>query len=193
MDKRKHIISMLSTLFESMLDLLEIDRNNDSIKDTPMRIAKMYYDELFSGLRKETLPKLTSFPNDYGYDQIVSLCNITAFSMCEHHFLPFPMKVHIGYIPNKKVIGLSKLARIAKYFAKRPQVQERYTKQIADLMVKELHPLGVIVVVEGRHMCMQMRGVENTSAIMVTSETRGVFRTSKEMESKFLEMIKTTR
>lgn len=178
---------------KKIMNTLGCDMNDESLKDTPKRVAKMFVNEIFSGMDEKNEPRITTFPNDYGYDQIVGLADITVYSTCEHHFLPFPMKVHIGYIPNETVIGLSKLARIAKYIARRPQVQERFTRQVVDFIIEKIKPKGVIVIAEGQHMCMQMRGIENHTATMITSETRGIFRNEKEMEQKFLEFVKVSR
>ena len=174
-----------------MKDGLDLDLNDPSLKDTPKRVAKMYVNEIFSGLFKENEPKITVFPNDYNYDQIIVLKNISIYSTCEHHLIPFSMRISIGVISDKNIIGISKLARIAKYFARRPQVQERLSMQIADFIENKLSPKGVIVFIDkGEHMCTKMRGIENPTSEMITSEVRGIFKEKPEMELKFLEMIK---
>lgn len=177
--------------YEIMKDGLGLDMKDPSLKDTPKRVAKMYVNEIFGGLDKANEPKVTVFPNDYNYDQIVILKNIALYSTCEHHLVPFSMRISIGYVPDKHVIGISKLARIAKYFARRPQVQERLSKQIADFIELKLKPKGVIVFIDkGEHLCTKMRGIENPTSEMITSEVRGMFKTKPEFELKFLNMIK---
>ena len=176
---------------EIMKDGLGLDLNDPSLKNTPKRIAKMYCKEIFSGLIEETKPKMTTFPNDYKYDQIIGMYNQTIWSTCEHHFAPFKCKISIGYIPNKLIIGASKLVRISKYYAKRPQVQERLAKNIADELENTLKPKGLIVyITEGMHTCVQMRGVENSTSEFVTSDIRGIFKKQPELENKFINMIK---
>ena len=187
-------IKFIETKFrEIMKDGLDLDMNDASLKDTPVRVAKMYINEIFSGLDGENFPKVTTFPNDSGYNQIIGMYNQTIFSMCEHHFLPFKMNINIGYIPSKegRIIGASKLIRVAKYFARRPQVQERLANNIAEYLEKKLKSLGVIVyITKGEHLCVQMRGVENTTSEFVTSEVRGTFLKNPHLEEKFLRMIK---
>lgn len=178
---------------KAVMILLGMDIKDDSLKDTPKRVAKAYVKDIFSGMNPLNEPKMTMFDNKYQYDQMITLCNIECFSMCEHHLLPFPMTVSIGYIPSDKIVGLSKLARIADYFAKRPQVQERFTQQVMDFIVQHLDPKGVIVLAEGRHMCMQMRGVEKTSAVMTTSSVKGLFREEQALEMKFLDLVRNTK
>ena len=174
-----------------MKEGLGLDMNNPSLKDTPRRVAKMYVNEIFEGLDKNNEPKITAFPNDCDYDQIIALKNMSIYSTCEHHFISFSMKISIGYIPDKKIIGISKLARIAKYFARRPQVQERLSKNIVDFIEEKLQPKGIIVFIDkGEHLCMKMRGIENPTSEMITSEVRGLFREKQELEEKFLRMIK---
>jgi GTP cyclohydrolase IA len=188
-EERMKIIK--NAVYTIMKEGLELDMNDASLKDTPNRVAKMYVNEIFSGLDNKNEPKFTTFPNDYEYNQIVVLKNISVYSTCEHHLIPFSMRISVGYIPGERVVGISKLARVAKYFASKPQVQERLSKEIADYLEKELRPEGVIVYIDkGEHLCMKMRGVENHTSEMVTSEVRGKFLIKPELEEKFLEMIK---
>lgn len=179
---------------EIMEDGLGLDMTNPSLQKTPYRIAKMYVNEIFRGLDENNLPKTTVFDNEesnISYNGMVLLKNMTVYSSCEHHFLPFTMKISIGYIPNKKVIGVSKLARISKFFAAKPQVQERLTEEIANYIQKELKPLGTIVAItHGQHLCMQMRGVENTTSEMETIAVRGIFLTNdKGCKDEFMSRI----
>jgi len=188
-NERMEIIKQAVTTI--MKEGLELDLNDESLKETPNRVAKMYVNEIFSGLDEANEPKFTTFPNDYKYNQIIVLKNISVYSTCEHHLIPFSTKISIGYLPNERVVGISKLARVAKYFASKPQVQERLSKEIADYIEKKLNPQGIIVYIDrGEHLCMKMRGVENHTSEMITSEVRGKFLEKPELETKFLEMIK---
>ena len=150
--------------------------DRDGLGDTPARVARMYAEQ-FAGLRQEPEDVLTTV-FDAHHDEIVLVRDIEVYSMCEHHLVPFFGKAHIGYIPNEKgeITGLSKLARVADVFARRPQVQERMTAQIADSLMRILQPRGVLVVIECEHLCMAMRGVRKPGASTVTSAVRGVFR-----------------
>lgn len=175
------------------------DIEREGLLDTPKRVAKMY-DEIFGGYDID-VPKLltTTFADDAGIEGEVDGVNylqgmvivrdIKFYSHCEHHMVPFFGKVHIGYIPNKKVVGLSKLARVVDAFARRLQIQERLTKQIADVIQQELDPQGVMVVVEAEHLCMKMRGVKNPCADTVTSTVRGLFEQAPARQ-EFLMLIK---
>jgi GTP cyclohydrolase I len=155
------------------------DPDRDGLRDTPARVARMYAEQ-FAGMRLAPEDVLTTV-FDAEHDEIVLVRDIEMYSMCEHHLIPFFGKAHIGYIPNAKgeITGLSKLARLVDVYAKRPQVQERMTVEIADALVRILEPRGVIVVLEAEHMCMSMRGVRKPGAKTVTSAVRGVFRESR--------------
>lgn len=154
--------------------LLAVGENpeREGIRDTPGRVARMY-EELFSGMNTDPGRHLeTTFAE--GYDELVVLRDIPFNSMCEHHLMPFEGKAHVGYLPNGKVVGISKLARVVDDFAHRPQVQERLTSQIADIMRDKLEAKGVAVVLEATHTCMTCRGIKKAGSIMVTSAVRGV-------------------
>jgi GTP cyclohydrolase I len=155
------------------------DPDRDGLRDTPARVARMYAEQ-FAGMRLTPEDVLTTV-FDAEHDEIVLVRDIEMYSMCEHHLVPFFGKAHIGYIPNEKgeITGLSKRARLVDVYAKRPQVQERMTVEIADALVRILEPRGVIVVLEAEHMCMSMRGVRKPGAKTVTSAVRGVFRESR--------------
>jgi GTP cyclohydrolase I len=152
------------------------DPERDGLVDTPARVARMYAEQ-FAGLRQRPEDVLTTV-FDADHDEIVLVRDIEMYSMCEHHLVPFFGKAHIGYIPNPKgeITGLSKLARLVDVYARRPQVQERMTSQVADALVRILEPRGVIVVLECEHLCMSMRGVRKPGATTVTSAVRGIFR-----------------
>lgn len=160
----------------SILEAIGEDPDRDGLKDTPQRVAKSYAD-LCRGLH-QSADELLEVSFDIGYDEMVLVKAIEMFSMCEHHLLPFHGKAHVGYIPGPegRVTGLSKLARLVEVYARRPQVQERLTTQIADALVDNLNPRGVIVVVEAEHLCMSMRGVHKPGAKTMTSAVRGQLR-----------------
>jgi len=160
----------LSGAIEVILSEIGEDCSREGLRDTPGRVAKMYL-EMTEGLRVAP-PKMTVF-DSVGMDQMVTVFGIDYSSLCEHHLVPFYGQVHVGYIPGKKLVGLSKFGRIVDWFAKRPQIQEAMTAQIADYIFKVIEPAGVIVVVEGRHMCMAMRGVKKPNHRTVTSAIRG--------------------
>lgn len=170
-------------IVEELLTWLQLDMAHPDLQDTPRRIAKMYL-EVFEGLYQDT-PKMTIFDNDEHYKDMVIVKDIPFSSMCAHHFLPFIGKAHVGYIPTDKYIGLSKIARLVDYYAKRPQVQERLTTNVADGLFNMLSAQGVIVVIEARHLCMGIRGVQKPSSITTTSAIRGDI-----PKDEFIQLIK---
>jgi GTP cyclohydrolase I len=149
--------------------------NDDSLNGTPKRVAKMYVQEIFSGLNPENKPKIALFENKYKYKEMLVEKDITFYSNCEHHFVPIIGKAHVAYISNGSVIGLSKINRIVQYFAKRPQVQERLTVQIADELKRALGTEDVAVVIDAVHLCVSSRGVEDINSKTVTSHFSGKF------------------
>lgn len=172
--------------FRAILETLGLDLENDSIKDSPRRIARMYVDEVFRGLKTEMFPKVTVIENDMKYDQMIVVRDITVISTCEHHFVTIDGKATIAYIPKNKVIGLSKLNRIADFFSRRPQVQERLTKQIADCLVYVLETEDVAVHINAKHYCVISRGIEDASSSTITSDLRGDFRNDSRTRVEFL-------
>ncbi|MEO6758564.1 MAG: GTP cyclohydrolase I FolE [Saprospiraceae bacterium] len=174
--------------FAQIMKILGLDLEDDSLRDTPQRVAKMYVSEIFSGLNPANKPKITTFDNTYAYKRLVIERNIPLQSTCEHHFQPIFGVVHIGYIPNGKVVGLSKLNRIADYYARRPQVQERLTMQIAEELKSALHTDNVAVYIDARHMCVQARGVEHHGASTITAEYSGKF-LNEGTKQEFLQAI----
>ena len=164
------------------------DPSREGIKDTPRRIAEMYA-EVFRGM-KEDPKEVLSVGFEEGHSEMVILKDIPFYSMCEHHLLPFYGMVHIGYIPKGRVVGASKLGRVVEILAKRPQLQERLTTQIAESIVEAMQPEGVAVVIEAEHMCMTMRGVKKPGSNIVTSAMRGSFRTRAVTRAEFLSLIK---
>ncbi len=174
--------------------LQEIGENpeREGLVDTPKRIEKMYR-ELTRGYRQNPEEVINSALFDVDYDEMVVVTHINYYSLCEHHMLPFFGVAHVGYIPKGKVVGLSKIPRIVDMYARRLQVQERMTAQIANILQDQLNPDGVGVVVEGYHMCMSMRGVEKEKAKMITSTLLGSFRNDPSTRSEFLELIRSER
>jgi GTP cyclohydrolase I len=168
------------------------DPDREGLISTPARVARMY-DELLIGYRVDPVKLINGALFHVEYDEMVVVRDIEFYSLCEHHLLPFFGYAHIAYVPNGKVIGLSKIPRIVDMFARRLQVQERMTKQIADFIQEVLQPKGVAVVIEGAHMCSMMRGVKKSQATMTTSAMLGVFRDRLETRSEFLEHISRRR
>jgi GTP cyclohydrolase I len=164
------------------------DPEREGLVKTPERVARMY-DELLSGYHTDPIKLINGALFDVDYDEMVIVKDIEFYSMCEHHILPFFGRAHIAYIPDGKVIGLSKIPRIVELFARRLQVQERMTRQIADFLQEVLHPKGVAVVVEGAHMCSMMRGVKKANASMTTSTMLGGFRADSKTRAEFMEHI----
>lgn len=158
----------------ALLESLGLDLREPDLKDTPRRIAKMYF-EIFAGTVKAYEPKLTVFPNEHNYRSMVLVRDIPFYSTCAHHLVPFFGVGHIAYLPGDSIVGLSKLARTLEFFARRPQVQERLNEQVADFLESKLRPRGVMVVLEARHLCMEMRGVQKAGALTITSTARGLF------------------
>ena len=170
-----------------ILEAVGEDPDREGLRDTPARIGRMYA-EVFSGLHEDSTEVLsTVFTEEY--DEIVLVKDIPFYSMCEHHLLPFFGKAHVGYLPRNKIVGISKLARAVEHFAKRPQVQERLTNQIADLISNTLNPRGVAVVLEATHTCMTMRGVKKPGSSVVTSAMRGVIRNSVATRNEVLGLM----
>lgn len=170
-----------------ILKFIGDDPDREGLRDTPSRIIRAW-DEIFAGYRSDPLEILSTAFQDGKCEEMVILRDIEGFSMCEHHMLPFRYKAHVGYLPSERVVGLSKLARVVECFGRRLQIQERMTAQIADAMVEALSPIGVIVVIEGQHLCMQARGVKKQGSTMVTSAIRGRFQ-KPEVREEFLRLI----
>lgn len=179
-------IEQITTKFTEILEILGLDLKDDSLVDTPKRIAKMYVNEVFGGLDPHKFPKMTVIENTMKYDQMIVVQNIECLSFCEHHFLPIDGIATVAYIPNKKVIGLSKINRIVQYFSRRPQVQERLTKQIADCLQYVLETDHVAVHINAKHYCVMMRGIEDTHSTTATSDLRGHFKTLPHTREEFL-------
>ena len=168
----------ISILFEEIMNVIGLDLKDDSLKGTPERVAKMYIDEIFSGLNPANKPKVALFDNKYQYNQMLVEKEITFYSNCEHHFVPIIGKAHIAYISSGKVIGLSKLNRIVQYYATRPQVQERLTNQIAEELKFILGTDDVAVIIDAKHLCVSSRGIKDDTSTTVTSFYGGSFNSS---------------
>ncbi len=173
----------------SIIEAIGEDPRREGLEGTPQRIAEMYT-ELFSGLDMDAKAGL-AVGFEVGHREMVVLRDIPFYSMCEHHLLPFYGVAHIGYIPNKegRVVGVSKLARVVEIFAKRPQLQERMTTQVADAILEAIQPDGVAVVIQAEHLCMTMRGIKKPGSNVVTSATRGLFRSRAATRAEFLSLV----
>ncbi|MGA1226600.1 MAG: GTP cyclohydrolase I FolE [Tamlana sp.] len=171
----------IAILFEEIMDVMGLDLTDDSLKGTPQRVAKMYIDEIFSGLNPANRPKVALFDNKYKYNQMLVEKNITFYSNCEHHFVPIIGKAHVAYISSGKVIGLSKLNRIVQYYAKRPQVQERLTNQIANELKTILETDDVAVIIDAKHLCVSSRGIKDDTSATVTTYYGGKFDASEKI------------
>lgn len=178
----------LASHYERVLELLGEDSERDGLQKTPIRVAKAMQ-VLTRGYTQDPHKVLTDALFEEKYNQMVIVKDIDFFSMCEHHLLPFYGKAHVAYIPNGYITGLSKIARVVDIFSHRLQVQERLTQQIKDCIENTLHPLGVMVVIEAKHMCMQMRGVEKQNAITTTSDFSGAFNQAKTRE-EFMNLLR---
>jgi GTP cyclohydrolase I len=173
-----------------ILEAIGEDPDRDGLQRTPERIARMYVDEIFTGLNDDPARHLTTvFEADH--DEMVMVRDIAVHGMCEHHLVPFAGKAHVAYIPGEdgRITGLSKIARLVDGYAKRPQVQERLTTQIADALVEALNPTGVLVMIEAEHLCMSMRGVQKPGSLTITSAVRGLFKTNAATRAEAMSLI----
>lgn len=184
-------IEKLTDHFREIMKILGLDLEDDSLKDSPKRIAKMYVREIFEGLNPENFPKLTSIENKLGYNEMITVKNVSIISVCEHHFVTIDGRATISYIPKNRVIGLSKINRIARFFSRRPQVQERLTKQIADCLSYALETDDVAVSIRAKHYCVIQRGVEDAASETVTSDLRGAFKEDLRTRSEFMSVLCT--
>lgn len=181
-------IELIEKHFKEIMLILGLDLSDDSLQGTPHRVAKMYVKEIFSGLNPANAPEVKLFENRYQYKNMLVEKSISFHSLCEHHFVPIIGKAHVAYIPNGRVVGLSKLNRIVRYFARRPQVQERMTIQIANMLKETLGTNDVAVLIEADHLCVASRGVQDITSNTVTSEYSGKFLDVKTRE-EFLKYI----
>ena len=186
-------IEIIRNHFEKILDTLGMDLTDDSLKGTPLRVAKMFVKEIFGGLNPERKPSTSTFENKYQYGEMLVEKNIVVYSTCEHHLLPIVGRAHVAYISNGTVIGLSKMSRIVDYYAKRPQVQERMTKQIVLALQEALGTKDVACVIDAKHLCVNSRGIRDIESSTVTAEFGGKFK-EESAKRDFLDYInmKTT-
>jgi GTP cyclohydrolase I len=180
-------VAEIAARVREIIALLGLDLSDPNLVETPDRVAKMYL-EMFHGLAEGAEPKITVFPNDERYAAMVIEKDIPFYSLCSHHFVPFYGHAHLAYIPNDKIVGLSKMPRIVEFYARRPQLQERLTEQIAGCLEDQLAPQGVMVVIEARHLCVEMRGVKKPGALTVTSAIRGIFY-NRPVREEFLDLL----
>jgi GTP cyclohydrolase I len=171
-----------------ILRTLGLDTSDPNLAETDIRVAKMYL-EMFHGLEEGAEPKVTTFPNEEGYSHMVMETQLPFYSMCAHHLVPFYGHAHIAYIPRERILGLSKFSRILEFYAKRPQLQERLTEQVVTFLEEKLQPQGAMVVIEARHLCVEMRGVKKPGALTVTSALRGIFH-QKPVREEFLDLLR---
>lgn len=181
-------MAVIENHFQSIMEAMGLDMTDDSLQGTPHRVAKMFIQEIFSGLNPANKPKISVFDNSYNYDKMLVEANISFNSTCEHHFLPIIGKAHIGYVSSGKVIGLSKLNRIVDYYSRRPQVQERLIMQIFNELKSVLDTDNVIVVMEATHLCVSSRGIKDESSYTSTIQYGGVFN-DKANRDDFFNMI----
>lgn len=181
-------VELIEKHFREIMHILGLDLTNDSLRDTPQRVAKMYVKEVFKGLNPANKPEIKLFENVYRYNEMLIEKNITLYSYCEHHFVPIIGKVHVAYISNGNVIGLSKINRLVQYYAKRPQVQERLTNQIAEGLKEALHTEDVAVIIDAAHLCVASRGIKDTTSSTITASYSGKFQLEKR-KAEFLSLI----
>ena len=190
-EKKK--LAVIEKNVRNIMETLGMDLTDDSLIETPTRVAKMYVQEIFRGLNYENFPKCTAVDNKMKYDEMVVERNITAISSCEHHLVTIDQKVDIAYIPKDKVLGLSKLNRLAKFFAQRPQIQERYAEQLFHALEFILETDNIAVVVKGKHYCVAQRGVEDTSSYTITSKLGGDFKLEPALRKEFMDLVNSQK
>ena len=180
----------IQNAFKTIMKGLSLDLTDDSLKETPRRVAKMYVDELFWGLDYNNFPKITTVENKMQYDEMIVEKNITVMSVCEHHFVTIFGKAHISYIPKNRVLGLSKMNRVVEYFSRRPQIQERLTEQIFYALEYILDTSDIAVFIDAEHFCVKSRGVEDINSNTITSKLGGTFKNNESTRQEFLKLIK---
>jgi GTP cyclohydrolase I len=185
---RKEKIEIIERNFEQIMTVLGLDVRDDSLAETPKRVAKMYVNEIFWGLDYDAFPKCTTVDNKMAYDEMVVERNVIVMSNCEHHFVTIDGLATVAYVPNKKVLGLSKINRIVEYFSKRPQIQERLTEQVFHTLCYILETENVAVMIHARHYCVRSRGVEDTGSTTITSKLGGGFKTDPSARAEFLRL-----
>ena len=182
-------INLIEDNFKNIMSIMGLDLTDDSLMDTPKRVAKMYVNEIFWGLDYEAFPKCTAVDNKMKYDEMVIERNINVQSNCEHHFVVIDGVATVGYIPNERVLGLSKLNRVVEYFAKRPQIQERLTEQVYHALSYILDTENIGVIVDAQHYCVKSRGVEDTGSSTITSKLGGCFKHDPAVRNEFMNIV----
>jgi GTP cyclohydrolase I len=185
---QRETVERIAHHVRGILSALELDLSDPNLAETDFRVAKMYL-EMFHGLSEGAEPKVTTFPNEEGYTHMVMEKQIPFYSLCAHHLVPFYGHAHIAYIPRDRILGLSKFSRILEFYAKRPQLQERLTEQVVTFLEEKLQPQGAMVVIEARHLCVEMRGVKKPGAQTVTSALRGIFH-QRQVREEFLDLLR---
>jgi GTP cyclohydrolase I len=183
-------IDIIETKFKDIMETLGLDLSDDSLAETPKRVAKMYVGEVFWGLDPDAFPKCTTVENKMGYNEMVVERNVNVKSNCEHHFVVIDGFATVGYIPNEKVLGLSKINRVVEYFSKRPQIQERLTEQVFHALCYILETEDVAVVIDAKHYCVAARGVEDTGSSTVTSKLGGAFKEDPTTRAEFMSLAR---
>lgn len=186
---RKDKIEKIENHFTEIMRVMGLDLNDDSLIETPKRVAKMYVNEIFWGLDYNAFPKCTTVDNKMNYDEMVIERNVNVQSNCEHHFVVIDGVATVGYIPNKKVLGLSKINRVVEYFSKRPQIQERLTEQVYHALQYILDTDNIAVVIDAQHFCVKSRGVEDVGSSTVTSKLGGCFRNEPSVRAEFMNIV----
>jgi len=189
MDETTKIAAITGSVTDIMT-VLGLDLSDDSLSDTPKRVAKMFVQEIYSGLNPNLFPKCTAVDNKMGYDEMVVEKNIAIKSMCEHHWMPISGIAHIAYIPRQKVLGLSKLNRVANYFARRPQIQERLAEQIYFALNHILETEDIAVVIDADHFCVKHRGIMDENSHTITSKLGGCFKNDPAVRAEFMALIR---
>ena len=182
-------IKAIEEKFKDIMEIMGLDLSDDSLSGTPHRVAKMYVKEIFAGLNPANHPDVKTFDNVYGYDHMLVERNITLNSTCEHHFLPIVGVAHVAYIPERRVVGLSKLNRIVDHYAKRPQVQERLSQQVLKALQRILGTQNVAVVMDAKHLCVSSRGIQDEGSSTVTASYGGLFESAPDVRAEFLQHI----
>ena len=186
-------IDLIEEHFKNIMNVMGLDLSDDSLMDTPKRVAKMYVNEIFWGLDYEAFPKCTAVDNKMKYDEMVIERNINVQSNCEHHFVVIDGVATVGYIPNERVLGLSKLNRVVEYFAKRPQIQERLTEQVYHALSYILDTENIGVIVDAQHYCVKSRGVEDTGSSTITSKLGGCFKNEPAVRAEFMNIVNSSK
>jgi GTP cyclohydrolase I len=182
-------ISLIEKDFDHIMHVLGLDLNDDSLRETPKRVAKMFVNEIFWGLDPDAFPKCTTVDNKMKYDEMVIERNINVQSNCEHHFVVIDGKATVAYIPKTKVLGLSKINRVVEYFSKRPQIQERLTEQIYHALQYILETDDIAVLIDAQHYCVKSRGVEDVGSSTITSKLGGEFKTDLAVRAEFMNLV----